>query len=156
MTGNNLRGAELLTCVSVADAAPTRTAVGPAAVWEPSPSRDYGTSGEFVLLPAGTQAWDRRSFYGLYQDDITRISSEPLVLCLDANLILGPAYSLSQQLWFTCYGCQPNIWRCSKCQILIIYSVFSCILHSDTDSLHVCEHSWQDPSKICKKCHEKS
>lgn len=98
MTGNDLggaEGAELLTGVAVADAAPTRTAVGPAAVSEPCPSRDYGTSGEFVLRPAGT---DALFFYGLYQDDITRISSEPLVLCLDANLILGPAYSLSQQL----------------------------------------------------------
>lgn len=40
-------------CVCVADVAPMRTAVGPAAVWEPSPSRDYGTSGELLMSTHG-------------------------------------------------------------------------------------------------------
>ena len=36
-------------CLSVADAAPMRTAVELAAVLEPCPSRDYGTSGELLF-----------------------------------------------------------------------------------------------------------
>lgn len=44
-----------------ADAVPTRTAVGLAAVWEPCPSKDYGTSGELLCVgfTMCAQLWKR-------------------------------------------------------------------------------------------------